>query len=201
MISLYRILLFTILFVPYMAFGQTAVEAIVDSSIKKNHIYVIPILFFTPETRWGGGVMTLYNFRFKNEPKTSHPSHIQLGFGYTQEKQFISQLPFRLYFKDEKYYCYGEFGYYVYNYKFYGTGNGALKESEENYSVNFPRIRINLLTLIKPDFYFGVRYWYEDFDITKREDPGLLNSGKIEFRKDCRKWRWNNFRPWNYWYL
>jgi len=28
-----------------------------------------------------------------------------------------------------------------------------------------------------------------------------LLQNDFEFRKDCRKWRWNNFRPWNYWYL
>lgn len=146
--------------------------------IRKSSLVVLPLAFYTPETRFGGGAAGLLAFRFRNQPDSTRPSQIQLGFAYTQERQLLSYMPFQLFLKNGKYNVYGELGYYRYFFYFFGIGNDA-SDDFETYNVNFPRARITALQQILPNLYTGVRFWYDDYDITEMEDRGLLALGNI----------------------
>lgn len=139
-----------------------------------NSFYVFPIAFYAPETDFGFGAAGIFAFRFKDEPPASRPSQVQIGLAYTLKNQVLIYFPYQLYFKNQLYYSYGEIGYYRYVYKFFGVGNGIDPDFVENYSVNFPRVRINFLKLVRPDLYAGLRYWFEDYHITERDPAGML---------------------------
>jgi hypothetical protein len=62
--------------------------------IEKSSLIVLPLAFYTPETRFGGGVGGLYAFRFGNEPEESRPSQVELGLAYTQNEQILLYLLF-----------------------------------------------------------------------------------------------------------
>lgn len=142
--------------------------------IRKSSLIPIPIIYYTPETRLAAGLATLFTFRTRNQSETMRPSQVQLGIAYTQEKQVLIYLPFQLFFQEEDWQTNGELGYYRYIYQFYGIGNDTKEEDKETYSVNFPRIRLNLLRLAAPHHYLGVRYWWDDYQITERADDGKL---------------------------
>ncbi len=155
--------------------------SIADTSkpfIRKSSFVVLPLVFYSPETRIGGGAAALYAFRFRNQPDSARPSQIQLGGAYTQENQILSYLPFQLFFKNSEYNIYGELGYYRYFFYFYGVGNDISGE-RERYSVNFPRVRLNALKLVYPSLYLGVRYAFDDYKITERQQGGLLSTEDI----------------------
>ena len=133
-----------------------------DSTEKNFKAYPLPVIYFTPETDWGFGAVSLFSFRLKEESKESRNSQFQFGGAYTQRDQLLYYLPFQLYYKSENYYAFGELGYYKYSYRFFGIGNDLPAANEELYNVNFPRVRLNVMKLVKASWYLGVRYWLDD---------------------------------------
>lgn len=154
-------------------------RAMAQDSTRKGSLLPLPIAFYTPETRFGFGAAAVYAFRFHNQPDSSKASQVQLGFAYTQNKQILSYMPWRLYWKDSQYLSYGEIGYYRYNYFFYGIGNGQDPNYSELFDLSFPRIRLNFLRKISPNHYVGLRYWLDAMDITGVEPGGQLASGMV----------------------
>lgn len=146
--------------------------------IRKSSLVVLPLAFYTPETRIGGGAATLFAFRFRNQSDSTRPSQVQLGFAYTQEKQLLSYFPYQIFLDNAKYNIYGEIGYYRYFFYFFGLGNNTTTESER-FTVQFPRVRINALKTIYPNVYAGVRYWFDDYRIVGVEEGGTLATQNI----------------------
>lgn len=169
------------LFVPEHLLAQDPVQEIeFDSLEEKAGFFPLPVVYYTPETRFGFGAVALYSFRFKGEPKESRNSQFQFGGAYTQEDQLLFYLPYQLYWNKDEYLAFGELGYYRYSYKFFGVGNGIPKDYEEVYNVNFSRVRINVLKLARPGLYLGLRYWLDDYKIVKREDNTLLGENLVK---------------------
>ena len=168
-------------------FGISSQAQIPDSIpkkpfIKKSSLVVLPALFYTPETRFGGGSATIFSFRFRNQTEQIRPSQLQLGLAYTQEKQILSYLPFQVYLKKEDWYLNGELGYYRFVYKFFGIGNETKIEDEEIYQAKFPRLRLNALKRISKPIFLGVRYWFDNYEIFEKEEGKLLDISNVTGR-------------------
>jgi hypothetical protein len=147
--------------------------------LRTSSFIPIPIVYYTPETRFAGGAALSWAFRFRGQNPGSRPSQAQLGLAYTQERQFLFYLPFQLFLKEAAWQVYGELGYYRYAYQFFGIGNETLADDREVYSVDFPRLRLNGLRLIAPNHYLGLRYAWDDYRVTRTENGGLLEAGEI----------------------
>jgi len=158
--------------------GQTTIEQDTTKT-QRSSFFGVPIAYFSPETDWAFGVTGIYAFRLEKESNNSRPSQLTLGFAYTLNKQILIYLPYQLFAKNEVYNIYGELGYYLYSYQFFGLGNETRAEDMEIYKVNFPRIRINALKLLRPNLYGGIRYWMDDFDIREIKENGILATETI----------------------
>jgi outer membrane protein assembly factor BamA len=167
----------------FLTFGFQTLEAQVqeienektDSTETKRYSFVpLPLVYFTPETRWGFGVGAFLSFRLKNQNQVVPPSQMQIGFAYTLEKQLLAYLPFQLFVKDGKVKLYGELGYYKYVYRYFGNGSKSLESDEEIYKVDYPRVRLNALYRVHPKIFTGVRYFMDDYKIQEIETDGLL---------------------------
>jgi outer membrane protein assembly factor BamA len=144
----------------------------------KNTFLAYPLVFYLPETRYGAGLATSYNFRFNKKDTISPPTQIQFGGAYTQNKQILIYLPFDAYWRERKNQLSGEIGYYDYLYYFFGTQEIS-QDFEESYSVRYPRFRINYLRKIIPNVFAGARWWYDDFSIYRYQEDGTLAKGII----------------------
>jgi outer membrane protein assembly factor BamA len=149
-------------------------------SLKTNKpkLAAFPVLFFSPDTKLGGGAAGLFTFNFKSDSLNAQRSSINFGIVYTQLKQVLIYLPFQLFLKNKKYWIYGEIGYYKYVFNYFGTGNSVPHEYIEKYDAVYPRIRLNALHKLKQNIYCGVRYVYDDFKIDHRDSSGLLLTEK-----------------------
>ena len=149
-----------------------------DTSKQKPYSLVaLPLIAFTPETDWIFGGAGSLSFRFKGELPKSRPSQLLMGGAYTLKKQILSYLTYQLFFKQEQYKFYGELGYYLYTYPYFGIGNDLEEGNLENYEALFPRIRLNGLYLLHSNFYGGLRYWMDDFQINEKKGGGLIEEG------------------------
>ena len=163
-------------------FPQLTPSQTLSDSIKKEKRYKIlglPLFFYVPETKFGGGGAGLVTFHFKNDSLNTRPSSVQFGLAYTQLKQALVYLPFNLWIKNEKYNVFGELGFYRYNFFFWGIGNKQEFNNQELYDVVFPRIRFNGLKRIYKNTYTGFRYNYDDFRVTRVDSGGILDKGTV----------------------
>ncbi|MBL7825815.1 MAG: BamA/TamA family outer membrane protein [Saprospiraceae bacterium] len=148
-----------------------------QQGFRKTSLFPLPIVYYTPETGWAGGLAMFAAFRMPGQTDRVRPSQLQFGFAYTQRKQLLLYLPFQFFWKEERNQIAGELGYYRYAYLFYGIGNDNPTSDEEVYEVDFPRVRLNLLRQIAPHHYLGVRYWWDDYRIREVEEGGILAAG------------------------
>jgi outer membrane protein assembly factor BamA len=148
-----------------------------ENSVKRSKILPFPVVFYTPETRFAFGAAVTATLRFKSDSAWAKPSQVTLGAVYTQNKQLLLYVPFQVFYKNNKYYTYGEVGYFRYNFFYFGVGQENPKR--ELYGVDFPRIKLNFFRAIKPNLYVGVRYQFEQYDITETETGGQFQQGRV----------------------
>lgn len=161
---------------------------------KRFSLLPLPVVYYTPETRFGYGFAPTATFRFRGDTGRSvRPSQVTVGAVYTQNRQLLLYLPFQIFYKNNLYFANGELGYYNYNYFFFGLGQREVPN--ELYGVNFPRLRVNVFRRIGQSIdgqritagrapsarglYVGLRYQYEHYVITGTVPDGLLASGTV----------------------
>lgn len=146
-----------------------------QSGKKKISAFPFPIIYYTPETKLAYGVAGTVTFRYGKDSLNKKPSTILVGIAGTQNKQLLLYTQYQLFLN--KYYIFGEAGYYKYNYFFYGTGSKEVPE--ELYAVNYPRIKINGAYKFLPNFYSGISYQYENYYIRTVAVNGELSKGTV----------------------
>lgn len=178
-----RIRILLLFFISLRLSAQTDSSATDSIDPYKPNYSILPLVYYLPETSLGFGVGGVVTFRFRSEEPESRPSQFQIGASYTLMDQILLYFPYRLFWNKSKYLTYGELGYYRYIYFFYGIGGETPNSNEEVYSVTYPRIRNSFLYEFFPDTYIGLRYWYDNFDITEVDSTGLLVDGNIRGSK------------------
>lgn len=151
----------------------------VIKTISGQTFYALPIAYYTPETRWGFGVASVFIFSTHKDSLTFRKSNINFGAAFTQNKQKALYLPFQLYLKKHKYWLYGELGYYKYVFDYFGIGPRSKFSDREKYSAKFPRVRMNALQRINVHSYLGFRYVFDDYRFTRFDSTGALLNTSI----------------------
>ncbi len=161
-------------------FGIAALDDTV--SVEKSGTVVIPLLYFTPDTRWAfGGAGVHY---FKLQPKDdigneTRMSYIQFLADYTQNRQLDLWSVWNVFTNNEDYLLKGELRYRNFPDRFYELGNRSRPESEEFYSYNLVSIKSLFLKQVHPGLFAGFDYHYEREFGFRYTEGGLLESGAI----------------------
>tara|TARA_B100000508_G_scaffold141097_1_gene147078 strand:- start:186746 stop:187816 length:1071 start_codon:yes stop_codon:yes gene_type:complete len=155
---------------PLLLFGQEK-----DTTSYKPKIVGIPILFYGPETSLGFGAAGFFTFKLPPQDSLVRPSQINLGAAYTLEKQILTYASYDLWTKNNEFNLSGEVGYYRYFYDFWGVGDEP--RIQERYNLIFPRLRFEGVYKVYDNLYAGLKYTFDDFDITEREAGGRLDQG------------------------
>jgi outer membrane protein assembly factor BamA len=157
-----RVLLFALPL--FLTFGSSAQEngrSPVDTSVR---VLAVPVLFYTPDTRWGGGAAGVLSFR--GEPLRSS---ITFSFAYTQRKQVLLWFPYQWYSKQGDWRAFGEVGWFRYIFQYFGVGNGYPNDYLEKYTAQFPRLRLSALRRFAPRQYVGLRINMDKYKILESE--------------------------------
>ena len=179
-VKLYFTILFSVLFLSSRATGG---DSILIKKIKNIKLLVIPVVYYAPESKWGGGAAGVLRFKQKTEPDSMRHSNIMFAFSVTQLGQIVLGTPFQLWFNKEKYNVYGEATYQKVNYLFFGVGNQVPQYFRERYFATYPRIRLAALKRVYPHLYAGFRYFFDYTTITQLSDTGKLIKGTISGNK------------------
>ena len=172
MTRLLNYFLFSLLFLGTL----TKVQAQADSTKRKASLLAYPVAFYLPETRFGAGVASSWNFYIQKKDTISPPSQIQLGVAYTQNRQLLLYLPFDIYWNKRKHQLSGELGYYDYMFFFFGT-TALPTANRESFYVRLPRLRIQYTRKLTNHWYTGLKGWYDRFDIYDYSENSNLETG------------------------
>lgn len=151
-------------------------------STEKNGVFVLPLLYYTPDTRWAAGAAGVYYFRIPSKNANEHEtrvSNIQFLTDYTQNKQLDVWGQWNVFTRNENFLYKGEIRFRNFPDRFYGIGNNTLKENEEIYEYNLFSVKTLFLKKIYPAVFVGFDYHFEkeyNFSYTPNK---TLESGTI----------------------
>ncbi len=146
---------------------------------EKNQLLVLPIVYYTPETRIAGGVGGIYYLRSLQDQFKGHPSSIFMDIVYTQKKQLIMEITPDLYLNKGRIHWKGYLGFKKYTEKFYGLGSQTTDEMEEDFSFRSFKLKSSLRKRLRPSLYVGIQYDLEHSEITEKKPGGILDSGDV----------------------
>ncbi|MES2591103.1 MAG: BamA/TamA family outer membrane protein [Bacteroidota bacterium] len=148
----------------------------------KKGFFILPLIYYTPDTRWAAGAAGVYYFKLSPKNENEHEtrvSNVQFLSDYTQNDQLDVWGQWNIFTNDENYLLKGEFRYRNFPDRFYGIGNSSLKTFEELYEYNLFSFKSLFLKKVYPSVFLGVDYHYEKEYGFKYTRGGILEDGSI----------------------
>ncbi len=153
-------------------------------STEKSGFFILPLLYYTPDTRWAAGAAGVYYFKvppkFEHEEET-RISYVQFLADYTQNRQLDVWGQWKIFTRNENYLLEGEMRYRDFPDRFYGIGNQSLISNAEKYEYNYISIKSLMLKRMsrKYDFFAGIDYQFRREYGFSYTPGGLLEQGTI----------------------
>lgn len=149
---------------------------------RKDGFIALPLVYYSPDTRWAAGGMFAYHFKFVTPGKKaahSRLSYIQLTSDYTQNKQIDVWGQWRIFMNDNKYIWVGEARYRNYPDRFYGIGNTTKKNNEEQYGYDLLRFQSKVSRQVAKNVFLGVDYQISKYYNMHMERGKILANNEI----------------------
>lgn len=142
----------------------------------KSGLFCLPIAFFTPDTRWAGGLTTAYIFHSKGSKASeeSRISYLRLSGIYSQLRQKDFLADWSVLTSQEKYYLKGEVRFRRFPDLFFGVGNDTPKENREVYDYTMKSVKFLVMRKIRKGGFAGVDFYLNDVYNFKIKNKGLL---------------------------
>ncbi len=181
MIRLWLVLL-ALAALPSAAMAQeAAVSAPADTVFQGSRgawVFVLPVIAYSPETKFTFGASAGRSYRFSDDPR-SRPSMFTPVFLVTTNSQLMLWLFGDVWWANDAWHLSGMTGYSKYPTLFYGVGDDTPVEAEEDVTPATGRLDLSLMRAVRPRFYVGPRFEWEQAQILEREDGGLIDSGTV----------------------
>jgi outer membrane protein assembly factor BamA len=145
---------------------------------KTSGLAFLPVIFYTPETRWALGGGGLYYFRLTKDKTVSRPSNIAFTAVYTQRKQVDVEMNPDIYLK-RGFHIQTTLQYSDFPDQFYGIGNTTTDEMEEPFTSKFWKLSIQALKQVGGPYNVGLQYIFDDTRLKEVADGGILDSGTV----------------------
>jgi outer membrane protein assembly factor BamA len=142
---------------------------------KKETFRVLPIGYFTPETKLAAGGLFYYMFCFQKGDTITRRSSIQQYLTYTWNHQFLAETDWYIFSNKEKYFFSGDMDFSRFPEFFYGIGNNT-KDSGQLYS--FDRYKIGSKNQIKigHHLFAGFQHQLQYLFNLKNNDSNLMTN-------------------------
>ena len=146
---------------------------------KKEGFTVIPLFYYTPDTRFASGIAGVFYFRTKSthdsipEPRMSY---IQTLGDYTQNRQLDLWTVWSVFTNNEDFLLRGEMRFRNFPDRFYGIGNKSSKEDMERYYYDLISFKMLFMKRFGKHLFAGFDYhlrreynfmYYDDISLSK----------------------------------
>lgn len=168
----------TIIFVCAFFVSVQAQNEEKSTQSKKVDIVPLPVLYSSPETNFGFGVLASVSFRL-GDAETTRKSNVQPYILYTVLGQLDATARYTIFTNDEKYIVNGRLSYLFFPEFYYGIGNNLPVTNEELVSYRRVRVENRVLRKVTKKLFAGAQYRYaEMFQVEPKED-GLLATSQV----------------------
>jgi outer membrane protein assembly factor BamA len=145
---------------------------------KKSGVVVLPVVFYTPETKLAFGAGGIYYFPLTSDKTVDRPSNVAFSGVYTQRKQSYAE------FNPDFYLGHGihlqaVLRYYNFPDYFYGIGKATSADLEESFTSKYWWLNVEALKRLRGPVNVGLQYYFDSTRLPKVEEGGLLESGDI----------------------
>lgn len=164
---------------PIISEGIAAEEATPDSHRVKNSWSGFPIVFYTPETKTGGGIAAIRIFYERGSGKDARPSNFAPILVYTQQKQISATLQADLYWNQERNHFIGMITHIKWPNIFYGIGNNTLSGDKEDFTQRATGLDARYQKKFRSSLYAGLQFQFFHSKLIEIEKDGLLAQGNI----------------------
>lgn len=152
-----------------------------ESEPDRMGLTLLPIIYYTPETRIAFGLGSLITYRFGLVFKKARPSTMFIGAIYTQLKQFTFQIKPEIYLNDNSLFLAGNFMAERFPTKLWGIGPNTADEMEEVYTPQRFLMEVGLQQRLGRylPLYLGLKYRLESTKIVETEPGKLLDQDLV----------------------
>ncbi|MGY6561553.1 MAG: BamA/TamA family outer membrane protein [Luteibaculaceae bacterium] len=154
-------------------------EAADSTDTQKEGILLVPLLYYTPDTRFAAGAMGVYYFHTGSEENETRLSFVKLLADYTQNKQVDVWSSWNIFTEGEKYLFKGELRYRNFPDRFFGVGNNTTRDQEEFFSYDLLSLKFLAMQQVRRHLFLGLDFNFEKhYNITYGKD-GALKAGEV----------------------
>lgn len=156
-----------------------------DTVSKKEGFFILPLLYYTPDTRFAFGAAGVYYFNTaKNGAKEDvHPtrlSYVKLLGDYTQNNQLDVWSDWTIFTNEEKWLIKGEARYRNFPDSYYGIGNDSEESNREKYAYDYYSLKLLGMKRIGQSSFVGLDYVFEnEYNFTYDELNSPLSGGEV----------------------
>lgn len=154
-----------------------------DSVPKKNGLFLVPLLYYTPDTRFAAGAAGVYYFNMgKDEDpynRETRLSYSKLLADYTQNRQLDVWTSWNIFTDKERFLFKGELRYRNFPDKYYSIGNRTLETQQEEYSYDLIHFKLLAMRKVGKRLFAGMDYQFSYEYNFKHAPIGELNTGII----------------------
>ncbi|WP_299457296.1 BamA/TamA family outer membrane protein [uncultured Microscilla sp.] len=160
--------------------SQAQTDTTTQQKKEKNvKMITLPVLYYSPETRFGLGALASLSFKMGKNKKATRASNLQTYFLYTAQGQIDGTARYTLFTNEEKYVINGRFSYLFFPEFYYGIGNRLPKENEELVSYRRVRVENRVLRKITQKLFVGLQYRYVEMFQVRPTEGGLLETSQV----------------------
>jgi len=142
---------------------------------KTSGLAFLPVIYYTPETKWAFGAGGLYYFRLTEDKTVSRPSNVAFIAVYTQRKQTNVEMNPDFYLK-KGLHIQTKVQYSDFPDQFYGIGNGTTEDMEEPFTSKYWKLSVEALKRVRGPLNVGFQYFFDSTKLTEMKEGGLLES-------------------------
>lgn len=146
------------------------------AAFRRNSVVALPAVFYTPETRLGGGAALLHALRTSAHGR---PIASAASVMYTQNGQVLAGLSTDAWLDDSRHHVAASVGYSRFPTIFYGIGNATSVTDSETYTPRTFAMDAAVERRIAPGIYVGLTGDVGDTHLVEVEPGRALASGTI----------------------
>ena len=143
-----------LIFICFYSIYQNAFCENNDST--KSKIGILPVAYYGPETRIGGGFIFFSYFKTSLKDSTTRKSNTQTYLDFTINKQLLFQTDYSIFSNKNKFYFKGHLDYIHFPEYYYGIGNSTNESMRRLIDFNSIIISSRNYVLTKKKTYIGI---------------------------------------------
>ncbi|WP_236612938.1 BamA/TamA family outer membrane protein [Cesiribacter andamanensis] len=150
---------------------------------QKGSWIVLPVVYYSPETRFGFGALGMHLFKFRGADSLTRTSNVQAYALYTLNKQLLISPKYTLFTNGERYMLSGNLAYFKFPQLYYGIGNDLPQENEELVDYSYFRAENKFLKKLTPSIFGGIQWnLYSMFGVDSDPEGVLAQTQPLGWR-------------------